>query len=149
LLALTGADAHRALEVAAGRPATRPVTAAGADEALGPGWKFAVPRDSELEFFGDHEQERLYRQALARLVEMGGRRIEIDFRPFREVAQLLYEGPWLAQRRSAVERFLSQHPGDVHPVTRTVLQAGARFTAADVFKGLARLEGLRGPCARV
>src|SRR5205085_12624736 len=26
---------------------------------------------------------------------------------------------------------------------------GARFTAADVFKGLARLEGLRGPCARV
>jgi allophanate hydrolase len=80
---------------------------------------------------------------------MGGRRVEIDFRPFRELASLLYDGPWLAERRAPLERFLAQHPNDVHPITRAILAGAARFSAADVFKALARVESLRTECERI
>ena len=35
----------------------------------------------------------------------------------------------------------------MHPVTRAVIEGGARFSAADVFQGLHRLRGLREQCA--
>jgi allophanate hydrolase len=149
VLALTALDALTVCEIAAGRAIAGSSAPATAEEVLGPGWTFAVPRDTDLEFFGDGEQERLYRQAVARLAAMGGRRVEIDFRPLREVALLLYEGPWLAERLASVERFLKQHAAEVHPVTRTVLQGGARFAAGDVFRGIARLEALHSKCGRV
>lgn len=150
VLALSAADAHFVGAIASGRLglAARLSEASGA-EVLGAGWAFAVPRDADLEFFGDSAQEGLFRKAIARLCEMGGRRIEVDFRPFCEVASLLYDGPWLAERRAPLERFLKRHPDAVHPVTRAVLEGGARFTAADVFKALARLESLRTECGRV
>src|SRR5258708_7395613 len=85
-LALSAADALLVSEIASGRPwpVERMIEASGA-EVLGAGWTFAVPRDADLEFFGDSTQEDLFRQAITRLVEMGGRRVEVDFRPFREV----------------------------------------------------------------
>jgi allophanate hydrolase len=150
IMALTAADALRVCEVAAGR--SEPVLTlpeGTAVEALGRGWTFAVPRASDLEFFGDDAQENLYRQALVQLGDMGGERIEVDFHPFREVASLLYEGPWLAERWAPLKHFLQQHSAAVHPVTRSVLEGGASITAADAFEGLARLESLRLECGRV
>jgi allophanate hydrolase len=150
VLALTAADALAVCEIAAGGPAPHPrlAEATGVD-ALGAGWTFAVPRDADLEFFGDSDQQSLYRQAQARLSGMGGRRVEIDFGPFREVAALLYDGPWLAERRAPLERLLAQQPSVLHPVTRAILEGAASFSAADVFQALARLEALRIECARV
>ena len=67
----------------------------------------------------------------------------------REVASLLYDGPWLAERRAPLERFLAQHAADVHPVTRSILEGASGISAADLFKALARLESLRPECERI
>ena len=108
--------------------------------------RFAALKPADLEFFGDRGQEELYRQSLARLERMGLTKSEIDFRPFRETAKLLYEGPWIAERFTSLESFLGSNPADVHPVTRTILETGASYRAADLFRGLARLDGLRREC---
>jgi allophanate hydrolase len=152
ILALTAADALRVCAVAAGESA-RPTLSAEAGTFDGEpgnhGFPFATPRDEDLEFFGHEDQANLFAQAMARLAQMGGRRLQVDFRPLRQVACLLYEGPWLAERLAGLEDFIAQHAGDMHPVTRAIIQAGARYTAVDLFKGLAVLKGLREVCEAV
>ena len=108
-----------------------------------------MPRDEDLEFFGDGDQGRLFDESVKRLEGMGGRRRAVDFRPFQEVASLLYDGPWLAERLAGLEGFLKAHEADVYPVTREILRNGARFTGVDVFKAQAQLADLRRRCAEV
>ena len=100
-----------------------------------PAQGFVVPRP--LEFHGDREYERLFRDALGRL----GKVEEIDFAPFLEVQSLLY-GPWVAERLS--EGF----PLDAMlPPTRAIIEAGKRYSAAELFQAQHRLEQLRKECA--
>jgi allophanate hydrolase len=63
--------------------------------------------------------------------------------PFYAAARLLYEGPWVAERYLAVKELIESAPEAMHPVTRQIILAGARNTAADVFAALYRLEELR------
>ena len=63
--------------------------------------------------------------------------------PFNEVAALLYEGPWVAERYAALRPFLAKHAREVHPVTRRIVEKAKAFSAADAFAGLYRLEALR------
>jgi allophanate hydrolase len=143
VFALTAADAWTVCAAAAGLdPADLGTTAP-------PEFSFAVPRDQELTFFGDAGQETLFRQAVEQLTRMGGRRIALDFRPFQKAGALLYEGPWLAERLAAVGDFVASHPNDVHPVTRSILEKGAAYSAVDVFKARDTLEALRESCLRV
>src|SRR5258708_9196202 len=137
ILALTVKDASAVFQIAAGAP-----VACASDASV----TFAVPRATDLEFFGDSDQAGLFEQALVRLEDQGWQRREVDFAPFREVAALLYEGPWLAERHAALEGILKAHPDDIHPVTRAVLEGGAGYSAGDVFKGMSRLRTLRQEC---
>ncbi|HRE79864.1 MAG TPA: amidase family protein, partial [Opitutaceae bacterium] len=61
-------------------------------------FRFGVPPSSQLEFFGDAAAARLFAKAQATLESIGGVPVEIDFTPFRETAELLYAGPWVAER---------------------------------------------------
>jgi allophanate hydrolase len=106
-------------------------------------FRFGVPAAGELPFFGDAEAETLYREALERLTAIGGEPVEIDFAPFREAAELLYGGAWVAERDAAVGDFLRAHPTASDPVVRSIILGAARFTATDAFRGLYRLEELR------
>jgi allophanate hydrolase len=56
---------------------------------------------------------------------------------------LLYEGPWLAERYLAVRSLLASSPDEIHPVTRAIIQEGARPSAADAFVAFYRIEELR------
>ncbi|MBC8120562.1 MAG: allophanate hydrolase [Gemmatimonadaceae bacterium] len=138
VFALTCQDARQVLEVAGETPVLRgPVVPAGAP------FRFGVPVAAQLEFFGDVEAAELYRLAQERLVGMGGERVEIDFAPFQAAAQLLYGGPWVAERLAAVGEFLFAHPGEIHPVVSEIISSGSRFSAVDAFRGLYRLEELK------
>src|SRR5262249_55875452 len=99
--------------------------------------------------FCDENQADLFRQALDHLQQMGARKIAIDFGPFQEVAALLYEGPWLAERLTAVGEFLKNHAAEVHPVTRSILEGGTHYHAVDVFNGQYRLKALRETCLKL
>jgi allophanate hydrolase len=109
----------------------------------GPSFRFGVPRPSQLQFFGDRDAERLHHEATERLRALGGSRVEIDFCPFAETAELLYSGPWVAERLAALTPFIDEHPAALHPVTAAVIAGARRFTAADAFRASYRLEELR------
>jgi allophanate hydrolase len=148
-------DAERVFDIAVGsRGADIPVCRSdGRQESLphgtGEAIAYAVPRDEDLEFFGDAGQQQLFRDSLARLDSVGWKRVTFDLRPFRQVASMLYEGPWVAERYAAVGTFVEKHPEAVHPITRAIILDGAKYTAADLFKAQYELRALRETCLKV
>lgn len=98
---------------------------------------------TQREFFGDHAAAALYAAEIDAWRERGCEIREIDYTPFAEAARLLYEGPWVAERESAVGDFIRAHEADVLPVIKTIILGGAPRTAADTFAAMARLEALK------
>lgn len=143
VFALTVADAARVTALVAhfdpeddySRKAPRPF----ACEAPWTGVRVGVPKDG-LVFFGDEEAEGLYRAAVARLAECGARIVDFDFSPFRDAAQLLYAGPWVAERLSAIESFVAEKPEALHPVVGGIIRGGEKISAAAAFHGLHKLQ---------
>jgi allophanate hydrolase len=50
-------------------------------------------------------------------------------------AQLLYAGPWVAERAAAAEPLLRANPAAIDPVVRAILQAGLLTTGVETFRG--------------
>ncbi|MEJ2465445.1 MAG: allophanate hydrolase [Candidatus Thiodiazotropha sp.] len=148
IFALDSRDASRVFQVAAAydeadsyaRPMQPPLLGRGISEA---GFRFGVPRDSQLEFFGDSGAERLFRGAIEGLKSLGGVPVEIDFSPFLESARLLYEGPWVAERYLAAATVLKDKPEALLEVTRKIISGGAEGSAAEAFAAQYRLADLR------
>ncbi len=105
--------------------------------------RYGVPQADQLEFFGNGEYARLYAEGLALLDALGGERVEIDFAPLTAVANLLYEGPWVAERYAAVKDFFDVRPDAFLPVIRAILDKAKSYSAADAFSAQYRLEELR------
>jgi allophanate hydrolase len=97
--------------------------------------RVGVARPGQLSWFGDAESPRLFERALERLRAAGATPVEVDIAPLLAVAQLLYAGPWVAERLAAIEPFLRAHPGAVHPVVRGIIQGAYGVSGADVFRG--------------
>jgi len=149
IFAASTADAWHVFETARGfdeadpySRKTRPSLHLPAD-----GFRCGVPRNDQLEFCGDAESERLYNAALAGIAASGGTLVEIDYEPLRETAALLYQGPWLAERLAAIGDFYSDHAADMLPVTREIIGAATRFSAAECYAAQYRLEALRRAAA--
>ena len=104
-------------------------------------FRFGVPAEA-LEFFGDDEAAALYVAGLARLERLGGVRVAIDFAPFRAASELLYGGPWVAERLAALKDFAAKHADDLHPVIREIVLGARRWSAADAFEAQYRLAAL-------
>ena len=146
VFALTTDDAFKVLAVIAGPDDEDPFSRRlelSALQQIPPAIRIAVPRAAERVFFGDRRAEAAFDAALDLISTLGATIVEIDFSPFLEAAKLLYEGPWLAERAAAVGAFIAKHSADVHPVTRKIIAAGDRITAADAFRGLYRLRELK------
>jgi allophanate hydrolase len=101
-----------------------------------------VPRRDQRVFFGDPESEYLYDRALARLSVLGDI-VEIDYAPLQEAAQLLYSGPWVAERTAAMESILASNPQAIDPTVREIVSVGLETRAVDLFNGIYRLAELK------
>ena len=136
VFALSCADAAKVLEVAADAKAT---------PAIGTHFRFGVLSTKDAEFFGDTAYATLYAQSIARLRAMGGTPVEIDYAPFRDAAQLLYSGPWVAERTAAVGAFMEKadDKAGVWPTTRQIVLGGRKYSAVDAFEGQYRLAELK------
>jgi len=110
---------------------------------FGRAFRFGVPAPDQLEWFGDDQNPELFSTAVQTLASMGGTRVEIDFGPFRDAARLLYEGPWIAERWSAIREFHHRHADAVFPVTRRIIEGGAKPLAVDAFEAFYKLAALR------
>jgi allophanate hydrolase len=102
---------------------------------------FALPEP--LEFYGDEQARQAFHHAVAKLEGLGGRPIGVDFSVYLETAALLYEGPWVAERLAAIRPFFESHPDQVHPVVRKIIEGASKYSAADLFSGLTKLQALR------
>ena len=110
---------------------------------LPPGMVIGVPDAASIEFCGDRVQADSFARALARLEAMGARIRPIDVTPFFDVARMLYEGAWVAERMAAIEPLLRDRPDEVLPVIRQIVGAADGLSSADVFRGFYRLADLR------
>ena len=152
IFALTVADAFAAYRVAAAFDAADPWSrTVPAPRPAAPPQHLAIgiPDAASIEFFGDAAQEAMFRQATELLRSGGARLVEIDFAPFFEVAALLYDGAWVAERHAATEEVLAREPDVVHPVTRSVIEKALTLSATDAFRDIYRLEALRRQLAPV
>ena len=151
IFALTVEDAWTVFSVAA-RP--DPADAYSRDLPKGsrvapPVLTVGVPAGADLQFFGDAAMEAAYAQALTTLRELGHRLVEIPFGPFYDVANLLYEGAWVAERYAAVKDFFDTREDAFHPVTRKIYGGARALSAADAFDGLYALQALKKRLAPV
>ena len=148
IFARTSREAHEVWKVARsldpGDPFSRePRRGEDAAPWLNRVFRFGVPPAHQLEFFGDEEAAKLYQAAVEKLQQMGGEKIEIDFSVFRKAADLLYGGPWVAERLAAIKDFFRDHSGDVEPVVRSIIGGAGRYTAVEAFEADYRLRELR------
>ena len=136
VFALSCADAAAVLEVIA------PVRIA---PSIGKSFRFGTLMTKDADFFGDGAYAGLYAQAIGQLANMGGTAVPFDYTPFRDAAQLLYSGPWVAERTAAVGAFITGADDDagVWPVTRDIILAGREYSAVDAFEGQYELADLK------
>ncbi|ARU04844.1 allophanate hydrolase [Comamonas serinivorans] len=67
----------------------------------------------------------------------------LDFGPLFDVAALLYQGPWVAERVVAADAIYRHQADQMLPVIREVLDVAQRFSAADTFAAQYRLQALQ------
>jgi allophanate hydrolase len=147
IFALTAEDAAQVARIAVKFDAADPWSrtagrAARAGFGRAPTFRFAVPRASQLEFFGNAAYANLFDAAVQRLRDLGGEACEVDIEPLLSTARLLYEGPWVAERYLATEPLLASQPDAMLDVTRQIISGGARPAALDAFRALYRLKEL-------
>jgi urea carboxylase / allophanate hydrolase len=140
IFALVAEDAELVLSIAEGfdekdaysrtRPTTRPSTGFGASSPAAP--KFAVCKDPQ--WFGDDQQAAAYEAALVRTSNLGWEVAPVNFEKLFALAQLLYDGPWVAERYAAIRSFIEKSPVEaLDPTVRKIILQAQNFTAADAF----------------
>jgi allophanate hydrolase len=149
IFALNCSDAATVLDVAGGYDATDPFSRVSTNNPLlsFPSLKIGIPTDQYLNFFGNQDAESLYYAGLERLSALGHQIIPINFQPFADTAQMLYGGPWVAERLTVLQDFLSTHPPDqfpeVDPTVYGIIRGGDKYDAVSVFQAIYRLAELR------
>ena len=94
---------------------------------------------------GPLDLDELHRDAwLAALEEMAGivRLVPVDITPLLEAAQLLYGGPFAAERYAAFGRLLESDDPDLDPTVRQIVLGARDANAADLFTSMHRLREL-------
>lgn len=102
-----------------------------------------VPNDATIEFFGDEIQKAAFDRDVERLAATGADITYLDFTPLYDIAHMLYQGAWVAERHTVIEGLLKFDPEAVHPVTRQIITHAETMSAADAFKGIYRLADLK------
>lgn len=93
---------------------------------------FAVPQNPQ--WFGDAEAAAAWELTLAQIQSLGAEITPIDFSPMFALAQLLYGGPWVAERQAAVKDFMAAYAGEMNPVVRGIIEQAANFSATDAYQ---------------
>lgn len=106
------------------------------------GLRVGIPKQEQLEFFGDDDAKRAFGKATEGLARRGAILVDFDFGPFREVANLPYSGAWVAERFAAVGAFLETEPQGADPTVSSIIRGGKQFTAVQAFEARYRLQAL-------
>jgi allophanate hydrolase len=81
--------------------------------------------------------------ALAHAAALGHEIVALDFQPLHDVAALLYDGPWVAERHAACRAIFEQSPEAMDPTVRRVIGRALGLTATDTFVAQYRLRAMQ------
>jgi allophanate hydrolase len=73
----------------------------------------------------------------------------IDMGLFLEIARLLYDGPWVAERTASLRSVVERRADILHPVTRAILESGLTRRTIDAFDAFHRLAEARRAAAEL
>lgn len=145
IFALNVADAWSVFDIAAFFDPADPYSRERAVRvpASGAAPRVAIPSGGSIRFFGDDVQQQSFAQAVERVKATGAGVVEVDFAPLYAVADMLYEGAWVAERLAAISDFMVDHEEALHPVTRKIIGGAKSLSAVDAFKGFYKLQALK------
>ena len=115
------------------RPAPTPLPS-----ALPERLRLGVPKDTP--WFGDQQAASAWQRHLEELGEIA-ELIPLDTDVLKETAELLYQGPWVAERYTVAEPLLEKDA--LLPVIRDVILPAKQMSAADGFRAQYQLADLR------
>ena len=96
------------------------------------------------EFYGDALAADAFHTTLVTLREhLAPKLAPIDLTLFTQVSALLYDGPWVAERRAAVGEFFDTHRDAIDPVVGGVIEKADQYSAVDAFAAQYRLAELK------
>ncbi|HZU82072.1 MAG TPA: amidase family protein, partial [Polyangiaceae bacterium] len=137
VFALTVPDACAVAAAASGYDPLDPFSRADAGAiAFGPAgrtrrWRIGVPPAAQRIFFDDDLARAAFDRAVSALAGASCTLVEVDLAPFRDAGDMLYGGPWVAERLFATRDLLDK-PGALLPVIREIILEGRRFDARAV-----------------
>ena len=105
--------------------------------------KIGIPDKSSIRFFNDNFQSESFDRNINKLKLNDFEITPINFEPFYEIAQLLYEGSWVAERYTVIEDLLKKNSKAIHNVTRQIIKKAENFSAADTFEDYYKLSELK------
>jgi allophanate hydrolase len=141
VFALTAADAARVLAVIEGTDEANVVAPAPPGPAAFPSaLRVGVPQSPGLD--GSLGYVAAFAQQLDRVAHLGARTVPVDTAVLHDIAALLYDGPWLAERYVVVRELLERQPEAIDPVVRRVIAHARGIDAARAFEGRYRLAAL-------
>lgn len=122
IFALNAEDAQRIYEITAGFDGADIYSRSAGMPEIKTIRRLAVP--AETPWFGDVLQTAAFEKSLRRAEALGYELIHTDFSVFFELAELLYQGPWVAERYAAVGQFIEQDLPGINPVVKKIITAG-------------------------
>ena len=105
--------------------------------------RVAVLEDDQLDFFGDSNARKAYDKSINILAQSGLSLDAADLTPFLKAAELLYAGPWVAERHIATSPLITESPESFLPETRKIISGGNDPSARDAFLANYKLAELR------
>ena len=153
VFATTVADAQTVLAVIAGfdpdDPWARrfPETSRAPSAVALSGLRLAVP--ASVPGWGARGEPEAWTSYCDRLTGLGVELVPVELTGFFEAGELLYSGPWVAERLDGLEDVLARQPDVLLPVTRTILELGRAVRGTETFAALTRLQELRRDAAEL
>jgi len=133
VLALTVADAAQVLAIIEGPDEADAYSAFAAGPArFGAALRVGIPRAPIVA--GDIGYATAFDKAVAQIEALGHRALPLDFAPLHAVADLLYGGPWVAERHAVVQALMERDPSALDPTVLQVIARAREFSATDAFR---------------
>lgn len=152
VFAQTLGDADRVYSLVAHHDAEDPFSRpapARSPASFGKRPRLGVPLNPD--WFGDQQQAAAWEEALNAWQQQDVELIRLDFSLLFELAALLYEGPWVAERDAAVGEFIAAHAdaSGLDPVVSAIIGKANGYSATDAFRGQYRRLALQRDIARL
>jgi allophanate hydrolase len=98
-------------------------------------------------FIGEIDYRGAFERAVTQVEALGHRVLRLDFSALNEVAELLYSGPWVAERHTVVQGLLGHDPDAFDPTVRKVISGAVDHDASAAFRAQYRLREAQRDCA--